>query len=149
MPIAEIKLINGSGLGQANQISPRATVAVLMALSDRAQLEGLTLADLFPSSTCNCGTIEGRSLMPKGAIVKTGTLSDVSALAGIVQTEKYGAVWFAIVNRGEGDIDIFHRSQDRLLQALVSRWGLPKLSLLNFMETSWRDRDRIEVVGDW
>ncbi|MDX2255081.1 MAG: D-alanyl-D-alanine carboxypeptidase [Pseudanabaenaceae cyanobacterium bins.39] len=149
MPTSEIKLINGSGLGQANQISPRATVAIMMALSDRAQIEGLTLADLFPSSTCNCGTIEGRSLMPKGAIVKTGTLSDVSALAGIVQTEKYGAVWFAIVNRGEGDIDLFHQAQDRVLQRLVSRWGLPKMALLNFAETSWQDRDRNEVIGDW
>jgi len=145
IPISEIRLINGSGLGQANQISPRATVAIMMAVHNRAQVEGLTLADLYPSSDCNCGTIEGRKL-PKGAIVKTGTLSDVSSLAGIVQTQEHGAIWFAIVNRGDGDIDTFHRLQDRVLQALVTKWGLPKLPTASFAETPWRDSDRNEIV---
>jgi D-alanyl-D-alanine carboxypeptidase/D-alanyl-D-alanine-endopeptidase (penicillin-binding protein 4) len=146
MPIAEIKLINGSGLGQANQISPRAVVAILMALHNRAQIEGLSLADLFPVSDCNCGTIEGRKI-PRGAIVKTGTLSDVSALAGIIQTQQHGAIWFAIANRGDGNIDDFHRSQDHLLQTLVTKWGLPKLPNPSFAETPWRDRDRNEVIN--
>ncbi|MBD2176577.1 D-alanyl-D-alanine carboxypeptidase [Pseudanabaena sp. FACHB-1998] len=145
VPLSEIRLINGSGLGQANQISPRASVAILMAVHNRAQLEGLTLADLYPMSDCNCGTIEGRK-MPKGAIVKTGTLSDVSALAGIVQTQQNGAIWFAIVNRGEGDIDAFHRSQDLVLQTLVNKWGLPKTKSISFAETPWRDSDRNEIV---
>ncbi|PZU97938.1 MAG: D-alanyl-D-alanine carboxypeptidase [Pseudanabaena sp.] len=141
IPLSEIRLINGSGLGQANQISPRASVAILMEIHNRAQVEGLTLADLFPISNCNCGTIEGRK-MPSWAIVKTGTLSDVSALSGVFQTQRYGAIWFAIVNRGEGDLDAFHRSQDRLLQFLVKQWGLPKLPSASFAETPWRDRDR-------
>lgn len=145
IPITEVRLINGSGLGQANQISPRAIVAILMAVHNRAQVEGLTLADLFPTSDCNCGTIEGRKI-PRGAIVKTGTLSDVSALAGIVQTQQHGAIWFAIVNRGEGNIDDFHRSQDRVLQTLVAKWGLPKLPTISFAETPWRDSDRNQII---
>lgn len=145
IPISEIQLVNGSGLGQANQISPRATVAVLMAVHNRAQIEGLTLADLFPMSDCNCGTIEGRKI-PKGAIVKTGTLSDVSALAGVVQTEQRGIIWFALLNRGDGDIDTFHRSQDHVLQNLVAKWGLPKSSSPSFVETPWRDSDRNEII---
>jgi len=145
IPLSEIKLINGSGLGQANQISPRASVAIMMAIHNRAQVEGLTLADLYPSSQCDCGTIEGRK-MPKWAIVKTGTLSDVSSLAGIVQTQEHGAIWFAIVNRGEGDIDTFHKSQDRVLQALVAKWGLPKLPTASFAETPWQDSDRSEIM---
>ena len=145
IPLSEIRLINGSGLGQANQISPRAVVAVLMAVHNRAQVEGLTLADLFPISDCNCGTIEGRK-MPKGAIVKTGTLSDVSALAGVVQTQQHGVIWFALVNRGDGDIDAFHRSQDRLLQTLVTKWGSPKSPSPSFAETPWQDSDRNEVI---
>ena len=84
--------------------------------------------------------------MPKGAIVKTGTLSDVSALAGIVQTQQHGVIWFAIVNRGDGDIDAFHRSQDRVLQTLVAKWGSPKLPIASFAETPWRDSDRNEIV---
>ncbi|OIP71809.1 MAG: D-alanyl-D-alanine carboxypeptidase [Oscillatoriales cyanobacterium CG2_30_44_21] len=143
----EIKLINGSGLGQANQISPRANVAILMEIHNRAQVEGLTLADLFPMSNCNCGTIEDRK-MPAGAIVKTGTLSDVSALAGVFQTKKYGVIWFAIANRGEGDLDAFHRSQDRLLQFLVKQWGLPKLPNASFAETPWHDSDRNQIYSD-
>ena len=145
VPLSEINLINGSGLGQANQISPRAVVAILMAVHNRAQAEGLTLADLFPISDCNCGTIEGRKI-PKGAIVKTGTLSDVSALAGVVQTQQYGAIWFAILNRGDGDIDAFHRSQDRLLQTLVAKWGGFKSPNPSFAETPWRDSDRNKVI---
>jgi D-alanyl-D-alanine carboxypeptidase/D-alanyl-D-alanine-endopeptidase (penicillin-binding protein 4) len=145
MPLSEIRLINGSGLGQANQISPRAIVAILMAVHNRAQVEGLTLADLFPISECNCGTIEGRK-MPRGAIVKTGTLSDVSALAGVVPTQQHGVIWFAILNRGDGDIDAFHRSQDHVLQTLVAKWGLPKSPTPSFAETPWRDSDRNEIV---
>jgi D-alanyl-D-alanine carboxypeptidase/D-alanyl-D-alanine-endopeptidase (penicillin-binding protein 4) len=116
-----------------------------MAVHNRAQVEGLTLADLFPISDCNCGTIEDRK-MPKGAIVKTGTLSDVSALAGIIQTEQHGAIWFAIINRGDGDIDAFHRSQDRVLQNLVAKWGLSKSPIASFAETPWRDSDRNEIM---
>jgi D-alanyl-D-alanine carboxypeptidase/D-alanyl-D-alanine-endopeptidase (penicillin-binding protein 4) len=144
VPLSEIRLINGSGLGQANQISPRATVGILMAVHNRAQMEGLTLADLFPMGNCNCGTIEGRKI-PQGAIVKTGTLSDVSALAGIVQTQK-GAIWFAIVNRGDGNIDTFHRAQDRLLQNLVANWGTPKLPTAPFAETPWKEGDRDQIL---
>jgi D-alanyl-D-alanine carboxypeptidase/D-alanyl-D-alanine-endopeptidase (penicillin-binding protein 4) len=144
IPLSEIRLINGSGLGQANQISPRATVGILMAVHNRAQMEGLTLADLFPIGGCNCGTIDGRKI-PRGAIVKTGTLSDVSALAGIVQTQK-GAIWFAIVNRGDGNIDTFHRAQDRLLQNLVANWGTPKLPTAPFAETPWKEGDRDRIV---
>jgi D-alanyl-D-alanine carboxypeptidase/D-alanyl-D-alanine-endopeptidase (penicillin-binding protein 4) len=107
-------------------------------------MEGLTLADLFPMGNCNCGTIEGRKI-PQGAIVKTGTLSDVSALAGIVQTQK-GAIWFAIVNRGDGNIDTFHRAQDRLLQNLVANWGTPKLPTAPFAETPWKEGDRDQIV---
>ena len=144
VPLSEIRLINGSGLGQANQISPRATVGILMAVHNRAQMEGLTLADMFPMGNCNCGTIEGRKI-PQGAIVKTGTLSDVSALAGIVQTQK-GAMWFAIVNRGDGNIDTFHRAQDRLLQNLVANWGTPKLPTAPFAETPWKEGDRDQIL---
>jgi D-alanyl-D-alanine carboxypeptidase/D-alanyl-D-alanine-endopeptidase (penicillin-binding protein 4) len=145
VPNSEIKLINGSGLGQANQISPRGTVAMLMAIHNRAQLEGLTLADFFPSSNCNCGTIEGRKI-PMGTIAKTGTLSDVSALAGIIQTKDHGGFWFAIVNRGDGGIDTFHESQERILQALVDKWGFPKSPSSLFVETTWKDKDRNEIV---
>ena len=83
--------------------------------------------------------------MPKEAIVKTGTLSDVSALAGIVQTQK-GAIWFAIVNRGDDNIDTFHQSQDRVLQTLVAKWGTPKSPTALSKETPWKEGDRDRIV---
>jgi serine-type D-Ala-D-Ala carboxypeptidase/endopeptidase (penicillin-binding protein 4) len=142
----EISLINGSGLGQQNQISPHAMAAILIALHKRAQVEGLTLADLLPVSNCRCGTIDSRNL-PEGSIVKTGTLSDVSTLAGVIQTRDRGPVWFAIINRGNGDIDFFHRLQDQVLRTLTTKWGQPKPVLSNiFLPTAWQDSDRNEIL---
>jgi D-alanyl-D-alanine carboxypeptidase/D-alanyl-D-alanine-endopeptidase (penicillin-binding protein 4) len=135
----EIRLVNGSGLGQANQLSPRATVALLMATHNRAQVEGFTLADLFPISDCRCGTLKNRTL-PPGAILKTGTLSDVSTLAGVVQTRDRGLVWFALINRGSGEIDIFHRSQSAVLLLLQRQWGNARaLQPLPFVDGDRRD----------
>jgi serine-type D-Ala-D-Ala carboxypeptidase/endopeptidase (penicillin-binding protein 4) len=144
----EIRLINGSGLGQQNQISPRATVAMLINIQNLAQTQGLSLADLFASSACHCGTIKDRNL-PLGAIAKTGTLSDVSALGGILQTRDRGTIWFTILNRGAGDVDIFHREQDRVLLTLVQKWGQGFASfpdIPSFKAIPWQDRDRTKIV---
>jgi D-alanyl-D-alanine carboxypeptidase/D-alanyl-D-alanine-endopeptidase (penicillin-binding protein 4) len=147
---SEIRLINGSGLGQQNQISARAAVAMMIATHNRAIESGLTIADLFPMSDCNCGTIKDRNL-PSGAIVKTGTLSDVSALAGVIQTRDRGAVWFAILNRGNGDVGFFHQIQDQVLQTLRQVWGNPPAiatrNFSPFQPIPWQDtnRDRILV----
>jgi serine-type D-Ala-D-Ala carboxypeptidase/endopeptidase (penicillin-binding protein 4) len=152
IPAKEIRLTNGSGLGQQNQISPRGVVAILMAIQNRAQSQKMSLADYFPVSDCNCGTIEGRNL-PPGAIVKTGTLSDVSSLAGVIQTRDKGAIWFAIINRGAGDLSWFHSLQNRLLLDLSQKWHGNSASLLttgptpNFAPTAWQDRDRNQIVG--
>ncbi|MCS6958453.1 MAG: D-alanyl-D-alanine carboxypeptidase [Pseudanabaenaceae cyanobacterium SKYGB_i_bin29] len=137
----EIRLVNGSGLGQANQISPRGVVALLLATQQQARSQGLSLADLFPMGNCRCGTIQDRRFNAS-AVLKTGTLSDVSSLAGIIQTKKQGTVWFALINRGEGDIAIFHRAQEAVLGSLYQQWGefplwQPRLAALEF------DRDEI------
>jgi serine-type D-Ala-D-Ala carboxypeptidase/endopeptidase (penicillin-binding protein 4) len=142
----EIRLINGSGLGQQNQISPHAVVAMLIALQNRARSLNLTLADLLPVSECKCGTIEDRAL-PPGTLVKTGTLSDVSALAGMIPTRDRGPIWFAIINRGEGNIETFHGAQDRLLRSLNQKWGNPTALLTNsFTSTPWRDTNRDRLM---
>jgi serine-type D-Ala-D-Ala carboxypeptidase/endopeptidase (penicillin-binding protein 4) len=152
IPANEIRLTNGSGLGQQNQISPRGVVAILMAIQNRAQAQKMSLADYFPVSDCNCGTIEGRNL-PSGAIVKTGTLSDVSSLAGVIQTRDKGAIWFAIINRGAGELSWFHGLQNRLLLDLSQKWNGNTTNLLtkglspNFAPTAWQDRDRNQIVG--
>ncbi|WP_019503100.1 D-alanyl-D-alanine carboxypeptidase [Pseudanabaena sp. PCC 6802] len=142
----QIRLINGSGLGQQNQISPQAAVAILIALQNRARSLNLTLADLLPVSDCKCGTIDIRHL-PPGALVKTGTLSDVSALAGMLPTRDRGPIWFAIINRGEGDIETFHNAQDRLLRSLNQKWGGPNALLTNsFTSRPWQDTNRDRLM---
>ncbi|NJK38075.1 MAG: D-alanyl-D-alanine carboxypeptidase [Oscillatoriales cyanobacterium RM2_1_1] len=121
--VDEIQLINGSGLGHENQISPHAVVKMFMALQQKLEGTGLNVVDLFPVSGRDQGTLEFRKI-PKHTPVKTGSLFDVSALAGALPTRDRGIVWFAIINRGEG-LDNLRDHQDWLLQQLVSQWGSP------------------------
>jgi serine-type D-Ala-D-Ala carboxypeptidase/endopeptidase (penicillin-binding protein 4) len=120
VPEAEIQLINGSGLGTDNRISPRAACAMLMAMQQEAVARNLTITDLFPMSGFdNRGTMHARH-MPSGTVMKTGTLRDVSALAGVLPTRDRGLVWFAIINRGP-NVSAFRAGQDQLLQRLVQK----------------------------
>ncbi|MGG6294297.1 D-alanyl-D-alanine carboxypeptidase [Leptolyngbya sp. AN02str] len=118
----EIQLINGSGLGEANQISPRAVTAMLLTLQSRFKASELTVADFFPVVGRERGTLGRRSIVP-GAAFKTGTLDRVSSLAGVVPTRDRGLVWFAIFDIGTGELATLHAEQDRLLQTLVGQWG--------------------------
>lgn len=118
VPQAEIQLINGSGLGKSNQISPRAICAMLIALQREASSYNLTLSDLFlMSGFDHRGTVHSRHL-PMATVIKTGTLNNVSTLAGVLPTRDRGLVWFAILNRG-GNVSRFRAEQDKFLQHLV------------------------------
>ncbi len=122
VPSNEIRLINGSGLGEENQISPRAVVAMLTATQRSLQAEGLSVSDLFPVVGRERGTLGDRRITP-GTPVKTGTLDRVSSLAGALPTRDRGVVWFAIIDIGTADLSRVRAEQDRLLQALVKQWG--------------------------
>jgi D-alanyl-D-alanine carboxypeptidase/D-alanyl-D-alanine-endopeptidase (penicillin-binding protein 4) len=120
VPQSEIQLINGSGLGQENRISPRAACAMLMAIQQLASAYELNVADLFPMSGFDKrGTLHARH-MPDGTVMKTGTLRDVSALAGVLPTRDRGLVWFAILNRGPY-VSNYRIEQDKLLQSLIKQ----------------------------
>ncbi len=121
VPPEEIQLINGSGLGQENRISPRAACAMYVAIQRYLMPYHLTIADLFPVSGRDGGTLDYRQI-PKDTTIKTGTLSDVSALAGALPTRDRGLIYFAIINRGN-DVDGFRTQQDILLQRLQKQWG--------------------------
>ncbi|MEO1401920.1 MAG: D-alanyl-D-alanine carboxypeptidase [Cyanobacteria bacterium J06635_1] len=120
----EISLINGSGLGEDNQISSKAVVQMLQMIQAKLAAHQLTIADLFPVSGTDTGTLIDRTL-PHHAALKTGSLAVVSALAGAFPTEKKGVVWFAIINYGSG-LDELRYRQDRLLADLEQRWGKAK-----------------------
>jgi len=127
VPAREFALQNGSGLGQENRLSPRAVVALLQGIQQELQEHQLTLADVLPVASRDRGTIEERQL-PNAAIVKTGTLWNVSALAGVIPTQKFGPLWFTIINRGE-NIEGFRQDQDQILQQLTQRLGVPSAEM--------------------
>jgi serine-type D-Ala-D-Ala carboxypeptidase/endopeptidase (penicillin-binding protein 4) len=117
IPSAEIQLVNGSGLGMANRISPRAVCAMFVAIDLSLQPQRMTVADVFFVAGQDLGVARDRSI-PRNSVVKTGTLASVSSLGGAIATSRRGRVWFAIVNRGD-DIEGFRYGQDALLKRLI------------------------------
>ncbi|MGF1567567.1 MAG: D-alanyl-D-alanine carboxypeptidase [Nodosilinea sp.] len=122
LPPGEIHLVNGSGLGLENQLSPRAAVALTVALQKELSQHNFSVADVLPVSGEDIGTLIDRQI-PLTAAVKTGSLAEVSALAGMLPTADKGPVWFAILNRGWaiGDLRV---QQDQLLHAIQAHWGV-------------------------
>lgn len=150
VPTEEIQLINGSGLGQENRISPRAACAVFTAIHRRLSVERLNLADVFPIFGRDGGTMAERA-MPKGATVKTGTLWNVSALAGVLPTRDRGLVWFAILNGGDSYTLPFRRQQDEFLARLQQTWGvapLPATLTPSFPAPVLGASDRNQILGN-
>ncbi len=126
VPQEEILLINGSGLGVDNRISPRAACRMFIALEQQLKDTDINVADLFPvAGVDKKGTIEYRKI-PYGVPVKTGTLNTVSALAGVIPTEEREKVRFAIINYG-ADIEGLRRKQDILLNNLAKHWQFKTL----------------------
>jgi D-alanyl-D-alanine carboxypeptidase/D-alanyl-D-alanine-endopeptidase (penicillin-binding protein 4) len=120
----EIQLINGSGLGVENRLSPRAVIEILKALDRKLANQPIKVADLFPVGGRDTkGTMQWRAI-PKGVMIKTGTLAQVSALAGEIPTQERGKVWFVIMNAGSSNIEGFRNQQDRVLQALDQHWQI-------------------------
>jgi D-alanyl-D-alanine carboxypeptidase/D-alanyl-D-alanine-endopeptidase (penicillin-binding protein 4) len=141
VPREEIQLINGSGLGVDNRISPRAACRMLIALGQLLEEKKMNLGDLFPVSEIDQkGTIEDRNI-PLGVAVKTGTLATVSALAGVFYTKERQEVWFAIINHGS-DIEFLRSQQDILLQNLAKHWSLTSLTPKNSQGSYFGDPSR-------
>ncbi|MEO1068526.1 MAG: D-alanyl-D-alanine carboxypeptidase, partial [Cyanobacteria bacterium J06638_6] len=122
LPPEELSLINGSGLGTDNQMSARVAVAMTLAIQRKLSTQGFSVADVLPVAGEDIGTLIDRRL-PSTAAVKTGSLAEVSALAGMVPTAQKGPVWFAIINKG-WDIPDLRVQQDQLLQAIQTHWGV-------------------------
>ena len=122
-PTEEIELINGSGLGEANRISPRAVCRMLMAIDRLLSSSSYSTADLFPTAGKDLvGTVQNRGL-PLGTTIKTGTLDNVSALAGVIPRKERSPVYFSIINYGR-PVKYFRQQQDSLLNELAQTWQL-------------------------
>lgn len=141
----DISLINGSGLGEENKIAPHAACQMLIAIERLLKGHTLDLVDLFPlSGRDGVGTMENRSI-PAGTGVKTGTLNQVSALAGVIPTRDRGRIWFAIINGGS-QIEYFRQEQDLLLQRLAQHWQLDELDLTQSSIPYLGDPNRNQIL---
>ncbi len=121
VPQTEISLINGSGLGEANQISPRAVCGMFLAIERYLEPDNLTVGDVFTIVGQDKGILDERQLPPL-SVLKSGSLNNVSALAGALPTQQQGTVWFATMNVGQ-NLSGFRTAQEALLQELLQQWG--------------------------
>jgi serine-type D-Ala-D-Ala carboxypeptidase/endopeptidase (penicillin-binding protein 4) len=121
VPATEIQLVNGSGLAIENRMSPRAACALFLAIDRLLKPQGMGVADIFTIVGTDESVLDQRSL-PKQSVLKSGTLDTVSALAGTLATQKFGTVWFAVLDN-DGNVDTFRNHQEQLLETLQQSLG--------------------------
>jgi D-alanyl-D-alanine carboxypeptidase/D-alanyl-D-alanine-endopeptidase (penicillin-binding protein 4) len=121
----EVRFATSSGLG-ANAISPRGTITMLRKLIAYLDSKGLGLEDVLPIAGVDAGTLEKRfnDAFRGSVVAKTGTLSGVSALAGVAYTRQRGPLLFVIYNRG-GSAHRFRSVQDETVKKLITLYGGP------------------------
>lgn len=117
----EIVIDNGAGGGSTNRLSPRAAVALVVALGRLLAEQGHTLVDVLPVSGVDPGTLQKRLLdRPRYVVGKTGTFGSegASALAGSLRTRRWGTVTFAVLNHGVA-VPAARARQDAFVRALI------------------------------
>ncbi|HXU07813.1 MAG TPA: D-alanyl-D-alanine carboxypeptidase [Blastocatellia bacterium] len=121
----EVSFATSSGLG-ANAISPRGTITMLRKLITYLESKGLVPAEILPVAGVDAGTLERRFTdIYRGSVVaKTGTLSSVSALAGVAYTRQRGPLLFVIYNHG-GNAHRFRAAQDETIKKVITLYGGP------------------------
>jgi D-alanyl-D-alanine carboxypeptidase/D-alanyl-D-alanine-endopeptidase (penicillin-binding protein 4) len=108
LPAEQVTLATASGL-EVNRMTPRGLLTVIRALDDEARRQGLELVDIMAVASGDYGTLRRRMVGTplEGAVVaKTGTLvhddGGMASLGGVVYTQKYGKVYFVVLNQGSG-----------------------------------------------
>lgn len=146
VPASEVQLVNGSGLSVENRLSPRSVCAMFRAIARYLHPYEMTIADIFTQIGQDEGILDQRPL-PNLAVVKSGSLDAVSALAGALPTENQGLVWFVIMNGGT-NLEGFRASQEALLQQLVNQWGTVRLLPTTLTPNPKREKlmAQIEIV---
>jgi D-alanyl-D-alanine carboxypeptidase/D-alanyl-D-alanine-endopeptidase (penicillin-binding protein 4) len=121
----EVRFATSSGLG-SNSISPRNTITMLRKLIAYLDGKGLALEDVLPVAGVDAGTLSKRftDVFRGSVVAKTGTLSGVSALAGVAYTRGRGPLLFVIYNRG-GSPHTFRAAQDETIKKLITLCGGP------------------------
>ncbi|MBI3328152.1 MAG: D-alanyl-D-alanine carboxypeptidase/D-alanyl-D-alanine-endopeptidase, partial [Nitrospinae bacterium] len=94
-------LADGSGMSRFNRVSPAQLVTVLMRMAQDFRVQPEYLASLrSPDAEGRASSRFGHAAFEGRARVKTGTLDDVSALAGYVEPAAGGLVAFATLLNG-------------------------------------------------
>jgi D-Ala-D-Ala carboxypeptidase 3 (S13) family len=121
----EVRFATSSGLG-ANAISPRSTITILRKLVTYLEGKGLGVEELLPIAGVDGGTLERRfnDAFRASVVGKTGTLSGVSALAGVAYTRQRGPLLFVIYNHG-GSPHRFRAAQDETIKKIITLYGGP------------------------
>ncbi|MEN0014571.1 MAG: D-alanyl-D-alanine carboxypeptidase, partial [Solirubrobacteraceae bacterium] len=117
------KLYDGSGLSHSNRVTPTMVVRLLDQMAKRPEAKALRTGMALAGST---GTVAGRMRGTAAAgrcRLKTGTLSNVSALAGYCTTLGRREVTFAVINNTTS-VATARTMQDRVASALAS-WSDP------------------------
>ncbi len=139
---SEIQLINGSGLGRENQLSPRAAVMMFQAIQRELAPEGLTVADVVAVAGVDAGILQARPL-PKQAVLKSGSLDAVSTISGGIPT-KNGVIWLAVMNGG-GDTEALRSAQESLIAELEAYGGKTEAIAPELTPTPGRDLSPILI----
>ncbi|MER3478656.1 MAG: D-alanyl-D-alanine carboxypeptidase, partial [Leptolyngbya sp. ERB_1_2] len=82
----------------------------------------MTIGDIFAIVGTDEGILNGRKL-PTGLVTKSGSLDEVSALAGALPTSQKGIVWFVIMNGGGANLEGFRAGQEALVNTFANQWG--------------------------
>lgn len=119
-------LVDGSGLSRGNHASAGSIVRVLTLMAERHPTFASTLA-----VAGEAGTVASRMTGDdtRGRVLaKTGTLAEVTALAGYVDNRHdHRRYVFAIVLNEVRDITGGRRLEDRLVEAIAAPWALPEV----------------------
>ena len=117
VPLAGVRLVDGSGLSSLDRLTARALAAILETVWHEPDLRPLLSTFAVAGST---GTLRHRLLGVRGHQLvrgKTGTTDHSSALAGFVGSR----FAFAVLSNGSPvDWQAAHLLQDRVVQALLA-----------------------------
>ena len=116
------RLENGSGLYDANRLSPHQLVRFYLEAANRASIAPVLL-DAFAVAG-EAGTLYRRLREVKGRVRgKTGTLDGVSAIAGRADLSHGRRLWFAIlINDAKAPVSKLRSLQDKMILALMGEW---------------------------
>lgn len=123
------RLADGSGLSRGNRVAPTTVVRLLDVMAARTEGSALRASLALAGNT---GTLAGRMRGTAAAgrcRAKTGTLSNVSALAGWCTTLGRRTVTFAILMNGVS-VPAARRRQDAILAAIANWTDPPKAAVV-------------------